>query len=197
MVVFLNGKFVPEKKAVVSVFDRGFLYGDGLFETIRVFNGRPFLWSPHWERFQQGAKFLKITLPFSSPVLLAAANALIAKNKLPDALLRIALSRGIGAPGYLPHQARKPTLVMSLCPAPKISRTILTQRKLVISSFRLMSGDSLAYYKTANKLPQVLARAEAAALGAGEALLVNTSGYVVEGTSSNLFWVKRDVISTP
>jgi aminodeoxychorismate lyase len=197
MVVFLNGKFVPEAKAVVSVFDRGFLYGDGLFEAIRVFNGRPFLWSSHWERLRQGAKFLKIKLPFPSEKLLACAGELIAKNKLPDALLRIALSRGLGAPGYLPHRANKPTLAMSLRPAPDINPKTPPQWKLVVSSFRLMSGDPLACYKTANKLPQVLARAETAVAGADETLLVNTDRHVVEGASSNLFWVKHGAIYTP
>jgi len=197
MVVFLNGMFVPEEKAVVSVFDRGFLYGDGLFEAIRIFNGKPFRWPQHWERLQQGAKFLKIKLPFPLEKLYTAAGELIVKNKMPDALLRITLSRGVGAHGYLPQNASKPTLFMSLRPAPKISRKIPVQWNLMFSAFHLMAGDPLAHYKTANKLPQVLARAEAAATGANEALLTSTDGFVVEGASSNLFWVKRGVIFTP
>lgn len=196
MLVFLNGKFVSEKKAVISAFDRGFLYGDGLFETIRVFNGQPFRWREHLERLQQGADFLKIKLPLAPDKLTAFAVALIAKNKIPDALLRIALSRGVGAPGYLPGKMEKPTLAMSLRPAPKISH-VPVQWNLIISSFRLMTGDPLARHKTANKLPQVLARGEAAAAGVHEALLVNTDGFVAEGTSSNLFWIKRGVLYTP
>lgn len=197
MLVFLNGKFVPEEKAVVSVFDRGFLYGDGLFETIRVLNGKPFRWPQHWERLRQGANYLKIKLPFSSNKLLAFADELIAKNKMPDALLRLSLSRGIGAPGYLPKNASKPTLAMSLRPAPKIGRRIPAQWRVIVSSSRLAAGDPLARHKTANKLPQVLARAEAAAAGADEAVLANTDGFVVEGASSNLFWVGRGAIGTP
>jgi branched-chain amino acid aminotransferase len=196
VLVFLNGKFVSEEKAVVSVFDRGFLYGDGLFEAIRVFNGKPFRWEEHLQRLQQGAEFLKIKLPFPPDKLLSGALRLIAKNKMPDSVLRLVLSRGVGTPGYSPKDAKKPTLVISLRPAPKISRKNPAQWKLIISSFRLPANDPLAAFKTCNKLPQVLARAEADAAGANEALLSNTNGVVVEGASSNLFWIKSGIIYT-
>lgn len=197
MLVFLNGQFVPEERAVVSVFDRSFLYGDGLFEAIRVFDGRPFRWQEHMERLRHGARFLKIKLPITQPQLLAFALKLIAKNKMPDCVLRITLSRGVGAPGYSPRAANKPTLVMSLRPAPRITSNKHLQWKLITSSYNLPANDPLAHFKTCNKLPQVLARAEAAAAGADEALLSNTDGFVVEGASSNLFWLQRDVIYTP
>ena len=196
MLVFLNGKLVPEEKAVVSIFDRSFLYGDGLFETVRVFNGKPFRWKQHMQRLRQGAAFLKIKLPFSSDKLLSAALKLIAKNKMPDSVLRLVLSRGVGTPGYSPRDAKKPVLVMSLRPAPKNSPKNPAQWKLITSSFRLPANDPLAAFKTCNKLPQVLARAEADAAGANEALLLNTNGFVVEGASSNLFWIKGGMIYT-
>lgn len=162
---------------------------------MRVWKGKLFHWQQHMERLQQGAKFLKIRLPYKSYQLLAFAETLAAKNKMPDSLLRLTLSRGVGAPGYSPKNANQPILVMSLRPAPKIGR--LHQWKLVLSSFRLPADEPLAGFKTCNKLPQVLARAEADAAGADEALLSNTNGVVVEGASSNLFWVKRGVIYTP
>src|SRR5579872_7032026 len=117
MIVFLNGQFVPEESAVVSVFDRGFLYGDGLFETIRIFKGKPFRWEQHLERLQRGAEFLKIKLPFSCTALPKFADELINKNQMPDALLRLTLSRGVGIRGYSPKGAEEPTVVMSLHPA--------------------------------------------------------------------------------
>ena len=196
--VFLNGKLVPEKKAVVPVFDRAFLYGDGLFETIRVFNGKPFRWERHMQRLRQGARFLKIRLPFSPDELLFSALKLVAKNKMPDAVLRLVLSRGAGTPGYSPRDAKTPTVVMSLRPAPKSSSKNPVQWKLMTSSFRLSANDPLAAFKTCNKLPQVLARAEADAAGANEALLTNTNGFVVEAASSNLFWIKgRNIYTAP
>jgi aminodeoxychorismate lyase len=196
VLVFLNGRFVPEEKAVVSIFDRAFLYGDGLFETIRVFNGRPFRWKQHMQRLRQGAQFLKIRLPFPPETLLSSALKLVAKNKMPDSVLRLVVSRGAGTPGYSPGDAKTPTVVMSLRPAPKSSSKNQTQWKLITSSFRLPANDPLAAYKTCNKLPQVLARAESDAAGANEALLTNTNGFVVEAASSNLFWIKGRTICT-
>src|SRR5579871_5703507 len=89
VLIFLNGRFVPAESAVVSVFDRGFLYGDGLFESMRVFNAKPFRWSEHLERLQRGADFLKIKIPYPAESLRKSVDELIAKNKMPDALLRV------------------------------------------------------------------------------------------------------------
>jgi aminodeoxychorismate lyase len=195
VLIFLNGQFVPEERAVVSVLDRGFLYGDGLFETMRVFNGKPFRWAQHLERLQRGAEFLKIKLPFSSEALRDFAAELVAKNKMSDALLRLTLSRGVGVRGYSPRGAENPTIVMSLHAAPASGAP--PRWKLIISSHRLPANEPLAQFKTCNKLAEILARAEADAAGVDEALLLNTDGFVVEGASSNLFWIERDTICTP
>jgi aminodeoxychorismate lyase len=195
--IFLNGRLVPEEQAVVSVFDRSFLYGDGLFETMLVHHGKPFRWGQHFERLQRGAEFLQIKLPFTANVLRNFADELIAENKMPDALLRLTLSRGIGVRGYSPKGAVNPTLVMSLHPAPAIESNTPPRWKLIVASHRLPANEALAQFKTCNKLAQVLARAEAEAVGADEALLLNTDGFVVEGASSNLFWIENDTICTP
>jgi aminodeoxychorismate lyase len=197
MLIFLNGQFVPEERAVVSVFDRSFLYGDGLFETMRVFRGKPFRWQQHLERLQRGADFLKIKLPYSANALRGFLDELIANNKMPDALLRLTLSRGVGVRGYSPKGANSPTLVMSLHPAPTHEANSLPRWKLITSTHRLPANEPLAQFKTANKLAQILARAEADTAGADEALLLNTDGFVVEGASSNLLWIDGDTICTP
>jgi aminodeoxychorismate lyase len=197
VLIFLNGRFVPEERAVVSVFDRGFLYGDGLFEAVRIHNGQPFRWPQHLERFRHGAAQLNIHPPISVKSILKFAAQLIEKNKMPDALLRLSLSRGIGQRGYSPAGARSPTFVMSLHPAPKINRKHSPLWKLITASPRLPTNEPLARFKTANKLPQILARAEADAAGADEALLLNTDGRAVEGTTSNLFWITGGKVSTP
>lgn len=220
MIVFLNGKFVSEHHAVVSIFDRGLLYGDGLFETIRIVNGQPFRWREHWERFESGAGFLKIRLPLGREKLRGLAGQLVAKNKKPDSVLRLTLSRGPGGRGYSPRKANWPTLAMTLHPAPsgeagarktkgRSRRTKPEQRadasdfsqpaqwKVIVSSFRLAVDDPLARFKTSNKLRQILARAEADAAGADEALLANTEGFMAEGASSNVFWVERGSVWTP
>jgi aminodeoxychorismate lyase len=195
MIVFLNGKFVPEEEAVISVFDRSFLYGDGLFETMRVCRGKPFRWEQHLERFERGAKFLKIQPPFSAELLRELVSELVTRNQMPEALLRLSLSRGVGLRGYSPKGAERPSLVMSLHPALPGDGPV--RWKLVTSSFRLPANEPLAAFKTCNKLPQILARAEADAAGADEALLLNTDGHVVEAASSNLFWIQKQMVFTP
>jgi aminodeoxychorismate lyase len=196
MLVFLNGRFVPEEQALVSVFDRGFLYGDGLFETMRLFNGRPFRWDAHVERLQRGAAFLQIQVPFAPESLRHLVNELVVRNQMQEGLLRLTLSRGIGVRGYSPAGANRPVLVMTLHPAPTDAGPRAWD--LVTSSVRLPAGQTLAQFKTCNKLAQIMARAEADAAGAQEALLLNTDGNVVEGSSSNLFWVaSKGAVCTP
>jgi aminodeoxychorismate lyase len=197
MIVFINGQFVPEDQAVVSVFDRSFLYGDGLFETMRIFKGKPFRWQQHMERLQGGAEFLKIVPPFSSEALRAFAEHLISANQMPESLLRLTLSRGIGRRGYSPKGADRPSLIMSLHPAPDIAPNAPPCWRLKTASVRLPAGEPLAQFKTCNKLAQILARAEADLAGADEALLLNTDGHVVEASSSNLFWIEDNTICTP
>ncbi len=197
MIAFLNGQFVPEEDAKISIFDRGFLYGDGLFEVTRIFQGRPFRWKDHYARLQQGAAFLKIRVPFSDTEMREHIAELIKRNNLPEALLRLTLSRGAGMRGYSPRGADHPTLAMTLHPAPDAEGQPPPVWKVVTASFRLPAGEALAQYKTCNKLAQVLARAEADAQGADEALLLNTDGEVVEGSSSNLFWIANETVNTP
>lgn len=196
MIVCLNGQFVPEEQATISVFDRGFLYGDGLFETLRVLNGRPFRWEQHLERLEQGAEILQIALPFRGDSLLSLVSELIRENHLPDCLLRVSLSRGVGQRGYSPKGANAATFVLSLHPA-RTNSPSLVGWHLITSSFRLSPDDPLARCKTANKLPQVLARAQADSLGADDALLLNTREQVAESTSGNLFWIKNGRLFTP
>ena len=196
MIVFLNGEFVPEAEAVVSVFDRGLLYGDGLFETIRIANGKPFRWDQHEQRLRQGAEFLGIRISPSSAELREAAIKLVGQNKLANALLRVLLTRATGPRGYSPRGADTPTLAMSLHPA--VAPTAEPSGwHLLTSRVRLSAHEPLANFKTCNKLAQIVARAEADSAEANEALLLNTDGWVVEGASSNLFWIEAGKIHTP
>jgi branched-chain amino acid aminotransferase len=196
MIVFLNGQFVPEAQATVSIFDRSFLYGDGLFETIRIFRGQPFRWTEHMKRLEHGAAFLNIKIPFPPAELLHHVTELITRNQLPEALLRITLSRGVGPRGYSPKGANTPTIAMSLHPAPDAHNQPKAWH-VIIAASHLPANEPFAEFKTCNKLAQILARAQADAIGADEALLLNTKGEVVEGSSSNLFWIQQDTVCTP
>jgi aminodeoxychorismate lyase len=197
MIVFVNGRFVPESQAVVSVFDRSFLYGDGLFETMLVAKGAPFRWRQHWDRLERGAAFAGISLPFEEAELRKFAARLITENGMPNALMRLTLSRGVGVRGYSPRGADSPVLVMSLHTAVGVNAGALAQWRLRNSSFRLPASEPLAQFKSCNKLAQILARAQADKAGADEALLANTDGFVVEGASSNLFWIEQGSVCTP
>jgi len=196
MVVFLNGRFLPEADAFVPINDRGFLLGDGLFETTRVANGRPFRLAQHLDRLTRGADFLKIKTPYSSRELQRFVSELIEKNNLPESVLRITMTRGPGSRGYSLRGASQPTLAMTLHTLPEQSSDEPLQWSLVTSSFRIPASDALAAFKCTSKVLNVLARAEAEAAGADEALLVNTNGEVAEAASGNLFWVYQDKICT-
>ena len=197
MIVYLNGQFVPEEQAVVSVFDRSFLLGDGLYETFRVLNGGLFRWAQHWRRFEHGAGFLKIRIPESSDALREVCGQLILRNKMTDGMVRMTLSRGVGVRGYSPKGADKPVLVISCHAPPPFDPQNPPQWRLLVSSSRLPPNDAIAQFKGCSKLPQILARMEADAAGADEALLLNTDGFVAEATGSNLFWVDGNTVHTP
>jgi aminodeoxychorismate lyase len=196
MFVFLNGAFLPEAAAMVPVNDRGFMLGDGLFETTRVARGRPFRLAQHLERLTRGADYFKIKLPFSAREIQKFAAELVVRNEVPEAILRVTLTRGPGERGYSPNGANQPTLAMTLQPLRAPNHDEPLQWSLVTSSFRLPASDALAAFKSTSKVLNVLARSEAEANGADEALLLNTNGEVAETASGNLFWVYRDKICT-
>lgn len=197
MLLFLNGRILPEEQATISVSDRSFLYGDGLFETIRVYGGRPFRWSQHLARLQGGATFLQIPLPFPPAQLQKSALQLISENRLPDSILRIHLSRGAGPRGYSIQNVTQPTLLMTLHPSPELKANQPPGWRLSASSFPIDEHNPLTRFKTANKLPQIMARTEAEHVGADEALMLNSKGEVAECSSSNIFWVKNRSVITP
>ncbi len=194
MIVFLNGAFVPEEQAVVSIFDRSFRYGDGLFETIPMFNGRPFRWDSHWERLRHSAEFLRIPLPFTAAKLHEAAGELLERNSRRDGVLRLTLSRGTGPRQYAPTGREIPFLAMTLHDLPARNEH---PWKLIVSRFRVAPGDELARHKSGSRLLHVLAAAEAAEHGADDALLLDSNGTVMEGATGNLFWIEQGAVCTP
>lgn len=199
MIVFLRDQFVPEEQATVSIFDRGFLYGDGLFETMRLYAGSPFRWEQHMERLERGAAVLRIPLPKSVRAMKKLVDQLVSLNKLPDAILRITVSRGRGSRGYSPTGCHDPTLAMVLYrPSQGLQETPTPWRLATVRTQRQGSGtiDPLSSLKSCNRLHNVLARADAEAAGADEGLFWNARGEITEGTSSNVFWIDRGGIHT-
>lgn len=197
MIVFVNGQFISEQDAVVSVFDRGFLYGDGIFETILVASGVPFRFSQHIERLQYGAQFLQIPWTESLATMEVRVKELLRQNQLSDSVLRIQLTRGIGTRGYSPRTATSPSMVISLHPPPTDTVDDPPDWRIVTSSLKVLADDPLSPIKSTNKIRHILAKAEAEKHGADEALLLNSRCEVAEVTSGNIFWIHRDTVFTP
>jgi branched-subunit amino acid aminotransferase/4-amino-4-deoxychorismate lyase len=141
------------------VNDRGFLLGDGLFETMRVVKGRPFRMAQHMERLTRGLDFLKIKLPYTPKVLKKLGAELIGKNDLPDSILRVTVSRGSGQRGYSAKNSGPPTIAMTLSPLPESNPDEPLQWTLVTSPFRVPASDALSSFKTSSKILNILARA--------------------------------------
>lgn len=197
MIVFLNDAFVPEEQAVVSIFDRSFRYGDGLFETLLVANGKLFRWAEHAARLEGSAEALSIPLPHGRAELFQLAHELITRNAIAEGLLRLQVSRGVGPRGYAPTGGEKTTVVMTLHPLAPRNALPAAGWKLTVCSLRVAADDLLAKHKSCNRLLQVLAASEASARHADEALLVNTNGDVAEGSTSNVFWIEGGTVCTP
>jgi branched-subunit amino acid aminotransferase/4-amino-4-deoxychorismate lyase len=195
--VYMDGRLVPAEQATVSVFDRSFLYGDGLFETLKVAHGRPFRWALHWARFHRGLTCLRMVCPRSEAEILEGIGRLVHANHARDGVLRLTLSRGVGARGYSPRSATSPTLVMTLSAGESAAPAEPRRWSLHTARFVLPPANALSEFKHANKLPQILARMEADDAGADEALVVSPEGFVAEGTSCSVFWFDRDGLCAP
>ena len=193
-VAFLNGGFSSASMARISAGDRGFLYGDGLFETIRVHDARPFLWEWHMMRFTDGAVSLGIALPQTTESLLGNVHELIRRNSMSESVMRIALSRGVGGRGYGVTGEEQPTLLITQHLLPPTPAKPLS---LVSTSARVAVDDPLAKLKSANKLGSILAKREATAQGADDGFILNSDGNVTEASSANLFWVEDGTLRTP
>jgi aminodeoxychorismate lyase len=197
MMVFINGEFVPEDRAAISVFDRGFMLGDGLFETLLVHNGVPFCWPQHLQRLERGAAQLRLPWPFPTDRLRQSAEELILQNQMPEAVLRVTLSRGPGRRGYSVAGAGPSTVVMTLHASSWTGQAEMPRWRLATSTVRVVAGDPLAGVKTCSKAAYIAARAEAEGRGVEEALLLNTAGHLAEAASANLFWVEQGCLRTP
>jgi branched-chain amino acid aminotransferase len=196
MTVFLNGKFVPAHEAVVPVNDRGFMYGDGLFETTRIVGGRAFRLAQHLERMVRGADYLKIPLPYPPKEIQKFVTQLVELNSMPEGVLRITLTRGSGERGYTPAMTEKPFIVMTLHPLPPMPAEGPLQWSMITSSYHVPASGAISSFKTTSKILHVFARIEAHERGADEALLLNTNGEVAETAGGNIFWVYQNSICT-
>lgn len=194
----LNGRIVPEEQAVVPVTDRGFLYGDGLFETLHAYGPTPFRLCDHLVRMATGYRAMGFKpAPAKRTLARWIADATQAAD-LPEANVRLTVTRGTGPRGPSIKGPFRPTVVVMVTRFHRRPERDYTQGvSAVVASFRRQESSVIANLKTTAYIEQVFARREADAAGADEALLLNNSGLLCEGSASNLTLVKRGIICVP
>jgi branched-chain amino acid aminotransferase len=196
--VFLQNRIVEAKKAHVSVFDHGFLYGDGIYETVQAYRGRVFHWPEHFRRLKQSARRVALRCPWSSPTLLKGIHAVLRANHLKVGSVRITVSRGPGPLGLDPRVCPKPTLAMLLHPARPVAKLWKTGVSIGIPKVRRNHPLCLdPQIKSNNSLNTILAKMEGTRMGVFETVLLNLDGCLTEGTTSNIFFVRGGQLFTP
>jgi len=197
--IYINGEYVPQEAAKISVFDHGFLYGDGVFEGIRAYKGKVFKLDEHIQRLFNSARAISLKIPLSPTKLKEKILEALRKNELQDAYIRVVVSRGEGDLGLDPDKCPYPHLIII---ADKIS--IYSEKlyeeglEVITSSVRRNNPSALdPRIKSLNYLNNIMAKLEATAKGAPEAIMLNKDGYVAECTGDNLFIVEGSVLITP
>jgi branched-chain amino acid aminotransferase len=198
--IYLNGELVEKEKAVVSVYDHGFLYGDGVFEGIRMYSGNVFRLKEHLERLYDSARSILLTIPYSYEELEEIVLETLRKNQFHEgAYIRLVVSRGAGDLGLDPRKCHQPNLVviaeqLALFPQDLYEKGIT----MVTVPTRRNRPDILSpKVKSLNYLNNIMVKVEATNAGADEALTLNTEGYVAEGSGQNIFIVKGGELLTP
>ena len=199
MIAYVDGKWTPAEEARISVLDHGLLYGDGVFEGIRVYGGVPFLLDEHLDRLEASARAIVLELPAERAAIAALCREAAQRAGLDDGYLRLVVTRGAGALGVSPHTCARASLIVIAAPLtlypPERYRDGV---RLITSSLRRSASDALPpQVKSLNYLTSVLASIEARRQGADEAVLLNAQGLIAECTADNLFLVSRGRVLTP
>ncbi len=197
--IFLNGEFVTKENAKISVYDHGFLYGDGVFEGIRVYSGNVFRLKEHIDRLYNSAKSILLTIPYTKEEMTNYVIETIRKNQYQDAYIRLVVSRGVGDLGLDPYKCEKPQVVIIVEPLALFPKHLYeTGIEVVTVATRRNRSDVLSpKVKSLNYLNNVLVKIEAHLANVSEALILNDQGYVAEGSGDNVFIIKDEVIYTP
>ena len=197
--IYIDGRFVEKSKAVVSVFDHGLLYGDGIFEGIRAYNGSVFRLDEHIDRLYDSAKSIRLKIPLTKHEMIEVVLETIRKNQLRDAYIRLVVTRGSGDLGVDPALCKSATIFIIAEPM----ASILGPREpkvanVMVSSYRRDAVDATSHeVKSLNYMNSILAKMEANSAGADDAILLDHRGFVSEGSVTNIFLVKDGRIATP
>ncbi len=197
--IYIDGKWWPRNNAKVSVYDHGFLYGDGVFEGIRAYHGHVFRLDEHLKRLDRSARLISLKMPLSRARLAAIVNQAIKKNKLTDAYIRLLVSRGVGDLGLDPRACPKPSVIviadkLRLFPAECYEQGL---QSIIAKTRRNLTAALDPSIKSMNYLNNIQAKLEAVRKNVPEAIMLNVNGQVCECTGDNVFLVKGETIITP
>ncbi|MCM3785780.1 branched-chain-amino-acid transaminase [Neobacillus mesonae] len=197
--IYLDGQYVTKENAKVSVFDHGFLYGDGIFEGIRVYNGNIFKCKEHLDRLYDSAKSIMLDIPLAYDEMREVMAETIRRNDMRNGYIRLVVSRGYGNLGIDPNRCEKATVViiveeLSIYPEEAYLKGL---RTVSVSQRRNIPDALNPKIKSLNYLNNVLVKIQSNLAGVGEAIMLNAQGYVTEGSSDNIFIVKNGVLYTP
>ncbi|MFQ6050552.1 MAG: branched-chain-amino-acid transaminase [Candidatus Hydrothermarchaeota archaeon] len=196
--VFINGELVPKKEAKVSVFDHGYLYGDGVFEGIRAYNGRVFKLNEHIDRLYESAHTIMLKIPISKEEMKENVLKTLRANGLKDSYIRLVVSRGEGDLGLDPRKCEGNATIVIIAERLELYDQSDVGIKIITASTRNRSPDCLSpNIKTLNYLSNILAKIEAIQANAQEAIMLDSRGFVAECTGDNIFFVKKRTIFTP
>jgi branched-chain amino acid aminotransferase len=194
--IYIDGKYYPEKEAKISVFDHGLLYGDGVFEGIRAYDGYVLKLDEHISRLCASAKAINLEIPLSKSEFKEAVLETIRKNKLKNTYIRIVVTRGYGDLGLDPRKCSKPTIIIIASYIPPLFEGV--DAVAIVASTRRNAVTALnPMIKSLNYLNNILAKIEANRVNAQEAIMLNQNGTISEGTGDNLFIAKDGKIFTP
>jgi branched-chain amino acid aminotransferase len=200
LLIYIDGKYYPKSEAKISVYDHGLLYGDGVFEGIRAYNGVVFKLKEHIDRLFASAHPIFLVIPMTKEQLMQAVLETLRKNNLKDAYIRLVVTRGLGDLGLDPRKCPKATIIIITEPQLQLHSPEKLENGIntVITWVRRNSVDSATHeLKSLNYLNSILGKIEANNVSADEAICLDKSGYVCEGVGENIFIVQKNTILTP
>ena len=199
LTIYLGGRLVDEADAKISVFDNGLLYGDGVFEGIRVYGGKVFLHRQHIERLFESAKAIRLTIPLTPDEVMAAVELTVKANTIHDGYVRLVVTRGAGSLGLDIRKTSNPQVIVIADTITLYPPETYTQGMNLVtaSTLRNHPGALSPRIKSLNYLNNILARIEGTDAGMVEALMLNHKGEVAECTGDNIFIVKNGIVRTP
>ncbi|MEK7749400.1 MAG: branched-chain-amino-acid transaminase, partial [Planctomycetota bacterium] len=197
--IYINGQIVPQEDAKISVFDHGLLYGDGVFEGIRAYNGKIFTLDEHLDRLYDSATAISLKIPITKAEMAEAIKQTMKANNLTDSYIRLVVTRGVGKLGLDPNKCATPQIII-ITDTIELYSKALYERGLDIVTVTTIRNHFSALdpkIKSLNYLNNILAKIESIQAGAGEALMLNKDGYVAECAGDNMFIFKNNILRTP